>query len=130
MAIAQAGVPDAYEKLYDRAIEQFVDLYDAEPQFRLPSIDGPIARRRSVWLRGDLMLRLEAIAAAYPCSVTRLIDTAIDTYVDYYTRGIDPKLIATLASTAQKILEASEATGNVLGERERKARKLMRTGQA
>jgi len=124
------SVPDTYEKLYDRAIEQFLDLYDAEPQFKLPSLIGPTAKRRSIWLRGDLMLRIEAIAAEYQCSVSRLIDTAIDTYVDYYTRGIDPKLITTLAGTAQKILEASESTGKVLRERERKARKLMRTGQA
>src|SRR5690606_6178964 len=79
-----ANVPDTYEKLYDRAIEQFLDLYDAEPQLRLPSIIGPTAKRRSIWLSGDLMLRLEAIALEYQCSVSRLIDTAIDTYVDYY----------------------------------------------
>jgi hypothetical protein len=127
---APESVPDTYEKLYDRAIEQFLDLYDAEPQFKLPSLMGPTAKRRSIWLRGDLMLRIEAIAVEYQCSASRLIDTAIDTYVDYYTRGIDPKLIATLAGTAQKILEASESTGKVLRERERKARKLMRTGQA
>lgn len=124
------GVPDTYEKLYDRAIEQFLDLYDAEPQFRLPSIIGPTAKRRSIWIRGDLMLRIEEIATSYACSVSRLIDTAIDTYVDYYTRGIEPKLISTLATTAQKILDASETTGKMLRERERKARKLMRTGQA
>lgn len=125
-----ANVPDTYEKLYDRAIEQFLDLYDAEPEFRLPSIIGPTAKRRSIWIRGDLMLRIEAIASQYQCSVSRLIDTAIDTYVDYYTRGIEPKLISTLAGTAQKILDASETTGKTLVGRERKARKLMRTGQA
>lgn len=52
---------------------------------------------------------------------SRLIDAAIDTYVDYYTRGIDSKLVATLTGTSRKILEASEATGEVLRERERKA---------
>lgn len=124
-----AGIPDTNEKLYDRALEQFLELYDAEPEFRLPSIVGPAAKRRSVWLRGDLVLRVEAIAHAYPCSVSRIIDAAIDTYVDYYTRGIDTKLIATLAGTAQKILDASEDTGRTLRERERKARKLMRTGK-
>jgi len=123
------GVPDTYEKLYDRAIEQFLDLYDAEPQFRLPSGIGPTAKRRGIWVRGDLILRVEEIAHAYPCSVSRIIDTAIDTYMDYFTRGIDQKLIATLASTAQKILDASETTGKTLVGRERKARKLMRTGQ-
>ncbi|MEO8316674.1 MAG: hypothetical protein ABI645_17985 [Pseudomonadota bacterium] len=128
-ATLPAGVPDTYEKLYDRAIEQFLDLYDAEPQFRLPSALGATAKRRAIWVRGDLMLRVEAIAQAYPCSVSRIIDTAIDTYVDYYTRAIDPKLVKTLASTAQKILDASETTGRTLVERERKARKLMRTGQ-
>ncbi len=122
------GVPDTYEKLHDRAIEQFLDLYDAEPEFRLPSAIGPTAKRRSIWVRGDLIIRVEAIAQTYPCSVSRIIDTAIDTYMDYYTRGIDQKLVTTLASTAQKILEASESTGKTLVGRERKARKLMRTG--
>jgi hypothetical protein len=122
-------VPDTYEKLYDRALEQFLDLYDAEPQFKLPSMLGPSAKRRSIWVRGDLMLRVEDIARVYPCSVSRIIDAAIDAYVDYHTRGIDSKLITTLASTARKILDASETTGKVLRERERRARKLMRTGQ-
>jgi len=129
-AAVPAGVPDTYEKLYDRALEQFLALYDAEPQFKLPSIIGPTAKRRSIWVRGDLMLRIEDIAREYACSVSRIIETAIDTYVDYQTRGIDAKLIATLASTAQRILDASETTGKVLRERERKARKLMRTGLA
>ena len=124
------GVPDTYEKLYDRAVGQFLELHDAEPEFRLPAVTGSTAKRRSVWIRGDYMIRIEAIAAAYPCPVSRLIDAAIDTYVDYYTRGIDPKLVATLTGTARKILEASEAIGEVLRERERKARKLMRTGKA
>jgi hypothetical protein len=75
------------------------------------------------------MLRVEDIARVYPCSVSRIIDAAIDAYVDYHTRGIDSKLITTLASTARKILDASETTGKVLRERERRARKLMRTGQ-
>ncbi len=124
------GVPDTYEKLYDRAVGQFLELHDAEPEFRLPAVTGSTAKRRSVWIRGDYMIRIEAIAAAYPCPVSRLIDAAIDTYVDYYTRGIDRKLVATLTGTSRKILEASEATGEVLRERERKARKLMRTGKA
>lgn len=123
------GVPDTYEKLYDRAVGQFLELHDAEPEFRLPAVTGSTAKRRSVWIRGDYMIRIEAIAAAYPCPVSRLIDAAIDTYVDYYTRGIDRKLVATLTGTSRKILEASEATGEVLRERERKARKLMRTGK-
>lgn len=76
------------------------------------------------------MIRIEEISAACPCPVSRLIDAAIDTYLDFYTRGIDPKLIAALTNTAGKILSASEATGKVLRERERKARKLMRTGRA
>ena len=62
---------------------------------------GSTAKRRSVWIRGDYMIRIEAIAAAYPCPVSRLIDAAIDTYVDYYTRGIDPKLVATLIGTSR-----------------------------
>ena len=124
------GVPDTYEKLYDRAVGQFLELHDAEPEFRLPAVTGSTAKRRSVWIRGDYMIRIEGIAAAYPCPVSRLIDAAIDTYVDYYTRGIDRKLVATLTGTSRKILEASEATGEVLRERERKARKLMRTGKA
>jgi hypothetical protein len=124
-----SSVPDTYEKLYDRALEQFLDLCDAEPQFKLPSILGPTAKRRSIWIRGDLMLRVEEIARNYPCSVSRIIDAAIDTYVDFHTRGIDTRLIATLASTAQKILDASESSGQTLLERERKARKLMRTGK-
>ncbi len=112
-----AGVPDTYEKLYDRALEQFLALYDAEPVFKLPSMIGPTANRRSIWVRGDLMLRMEDIAREYACSVSRIIDTAIDTYVDYHARGIDPKLITTLASTAQKILDVSESTGKTLRER-------------
>lgn len=123
------GFPDTYEKLYDRAIEQFLDLCDAEPEFNLPSTIGPAAKRRSIWVRGDLMLRIEEIAGSLPCPVSRLIDAAIDTYVDFYTRGIAQKLIATLAGTAQKILDASEATGSTLRERERKARRMMRTGR-
>lgn len=123
------GIPDTYEKLYDRAIEQFLDLQDAEPAFRMPSLIGPSAKRRSIWIRGDLMLRVEEISVRLSCAVSRIIDTAIDTYVDFHTRGIDPKLIATFAHTAQKILAASESTGKTLLERERKARKLMRTGQ-
>jgi predicted transcriptional regulator len=123
------GVPDTYEKLYDRALEQFLDLYDAEPEFRIPSVIGPNAKRRSIWVRGDLMLRVEEIAQVYPCSVSRIIEMAIDSYVDRHTRGIDKKLINTLAATAQKILDSSEVTGKSLRERERKARKVMRTGQ-
>lgn len=123
------SVPDTYEKLYDRAVGQFLNLYDAEPEFYLPALTGPTAKRRSVWIRGDYMLRIEEIAAAYQCPVSRLVDAAIDTYVDYFTRGIDSKLIATLTGTARKILSASEASGKVLYERERKARKLMRTGR-
>jgi hypothetical protein len=123
------GVPDTYEKLYDRAVGQFLDLYDAEPEFSLPAVTGPTAKRRSVWIRGDYMIRIEKISATYSCPVSRLIDAAIDTYVDYYTRGVDPKLITALTGTARKILSASEATGEVLRKRERKARKLMRTGR-
>lgn len=127
---AKPSVPDTYEKLYNRAVEQFLDLYDAEPQFKLPQTVGPTAKRRGIWVRGDLMLRIEKIAADCGFPVSRLIDAAIDTYVDYFTRGIDPKTVSTLAGAALKLLDTSEETGVTLLERERKARKVMRTGQA
>ena len=34
-------------------------------------------------MRGELMLRIEEIAASLACPVSRLIDAAIDTHVDY-----------------------------------------------
>lgn len=128
-AVLPLGVPGTYEQLYDRAVEQFLALNDAEPASSLAAVIGPTANRRPIWVRGDLILRIEEMAASLACPVSRLIDAAIDTYVDYYTRGIDLKLIGALTATAAKILDTSEATGQVLRDRERKARKLMRTGR-
>jgi hypothetical protein len=123
-------IPDTFEKLYDRALEQFIELYKEESKFQIPAVVGPQARRRAVWIRGDLMLRLEAIAREYPCPLSRIVDYAVTTYVDYHTRHIDKRLITTLAATGLKIIEASEASAESLRERERKSRKLLRTGKA
>jgi hypothetical protein len=125
-----AQIPDTYEALYDRAVEQFLELYDAEPNFQVPVITGTFAKRRGIWIRGDLVLRVEKIAADSPYSVGRIIERAIESYVDYHTRDIDKRLITSFSTTAQKILDASEWTGKELRERERKARKVMRTGHA
>jgi hypothetical protein len=125
-----AQVPDTYERLYDRAVEQFLDLYDSEPGFRIPRVTGELAKRRGLWIRGDLVLRAEQIAAEHPSSVSRIVELAIESYVDFHTRGIDKRLIASLTGTAQKILDASESSGKELRDRERKARKVLRTGHA